>query len=281
MWIIAAVVTMLCFGTNNFIFKATSNTGLSKVHMQFFFNLTAFIIMLVYGLIKGFAAFNAVTILLGVLIGILNANGNIQMSKAFEKGPGSITSPLISTNTVIPILSAALIFHEHITLLQWIGIIVMLASAAVIQYTPGKGSGSVKIDYKPWMVHVLLSIGSLGVLGVLMMTSSHLQIDSINTLVCMYSGGATYLIINSFIKKEQWQPTELKLGTLIGFISVVGYSSYFFAINTGIASIVFPIVSLSCLVVVIGSCWLYKERLKAYQIIGVLSALFGIVLTKI
>ena len=55
-----------------------------------------------------------------------------------------------------------------------------------------------KIDYKPWMFHVLLSIGSFGVLGVLMKTSSHLHIDSINTLVCMYAGGATYLIINSF-----------------------------------------------------------------------------------
>ena len=120
------------------IFKATSGTGISKIHMQFFFYLTAFLIMVGYGLVKGFATFNGLTIVLGAIIGILNANGNLQMSKAFEKGPGSLTSPLISTNTVIPILSAALIFHEHITLIQWIGIIVMLASAAVIQYAPGK-----------------------------------------------------------------------------------------------------------------------------------------------
>ncbi|SOC43214.1 DMT family transporter [Ureibacillus acetophenoni] len=279
MWLIAAVVTMLCFGINNFIFKATSGSGLSKVHMQFFFNLTAFLIMLGFGLIEGFAAFNALTIFLGAIIGILNANGNIQMSKAFEKGPGSITSPLISTNTIIPILSAALIFHEHITLIQWLGIIVMLASAAVIQYTPGKGG--VKIDYKPWMFHILLSIGSFGVLGVLMKTSSQLHIDSVNTLVCMYAGGAGYLIINSLLTKENWQPNELKFGLVIGCISTVGYSSYFFALNTGVASIVFPIVSLSCLVVVIGSCWMYKERLKMYQVVGVITALLGIVLTKI
>ena len=279
MWIVAAVVTMLCFGINNMIFKATSGTGISKIHMQFFFYLTAFLIMFGYGIVEGFESFNGLTVVLGGIIGILNANGNIQMSKAFEKGPASLTSPLISTNTVIPILSAALIFHEHITLIQWLGIIVMLASAAVIQYVPG--NGGVKIDYKPWMFHVLLSIGSFGVLGVLMKTSSQLNIDSINTLVCMYAGGATYLIINSLITKEKWQPTELKLGAIIGCFSVVGYSSYFFALNTGVASIVFPIVSLSCLVVVLGSCWLYKERLKMYQVIGVFSALVGIVITKI
>ncbi|WP_394234873.1 EamA family transporter [Niallia oryzisoli] len=278
MWIIAAVVTMLCFGINNTIFKVTSGKGLSKVHMQFFFYLVAFLLMLGYGIVVGFAAFNGITIVLGAIIGILNANGNIQMSKAFEKGPASLTSPLISMNTVIPILSAALIFHEHITLIQWVGIIIMLASAAVIQYVPGSG---IRVDYKPWMYRVLLSIGSFGVLGVLMKTSSHLNIDSINTLVSMYGGGAAYLILNSFIMKEKWQPTELKFGTIIGFISVIGYSSYFFALETGVASIVFPIVSLSCLVVVLSSCWVYKERLKRYQVIGVISALVGIVLTKI
>jgi len=278
MWIIAAVLTMLCFGINNMIFKVTSGKGLSKVHMQFFFYLVAFLLMLGYGIVVGFASFNGLTIVLGAIIGILNANGNIQMSKAFEKGPASLTSPLISTNTLIPILSAALIFHEHISLIQWMGIMIMLASAAVIQYVPGNG---VKIDYKPWMYRVLLSIGSFGVLGVLMKTSSHLHIDSINTLFCMYGGGAAYLIINSLIMKEKWQQPELKFGTIIGCFSVIGYSSYFFALETGVASIVFPIVSLSCLVVVLSSCWLYKERLKKYQVIGVISALVGIVLTKV
>ncbi|MFP3500016.1 EamA family transporter, partial [Pseudomonas sp. SIMBA_059] len=62
---------------------------------------------------------------------------------------------------------------------------------------------------------------------------------------------------------------------------VVGYSSYFFALKTGVASIVFPIVSLSCLVVVLGSCLLFKEKLRNYQIIGILTAVAGIVLTKI
>ncbi|RUL50762.1 DMT family transporter [Lysinibacillus antri] len=278
MWIVAAMVTMFCFGINNMIFKITSGKGLSKVHMQFFFYLIALLLMLGYGMVIGLASFNLLTIVLGAIVGILNTNGNIQMSKAFEKGPASITSPLISTNTVIPILSAALIFHEHITLLQWVGIIVMLASAAVIQYVP---NSDVLIDYKPWMYRVLLAIVSLGVLGVLMKVSSNLHINSVNMLICMYAGGAVYLMINSILLKEKWQRKELRLGAIIGCFSVVGYSSYFFALDTGVASIVFPIVSLSCLVVVLGSCWFYKEKLKMYQVVGVISALVGIVLTKI
>lgn len=279
MWLFAAIVTMLCFGINNMIFKLTAGKGLSKVHMQFFFYLIAFLLMGSYGLSVGLAPFNWLTIILGAMIGILNANGNIQMSKAFEKGPASLTSPIISMNTIIPIGSAAILFHEHITLIQWIGIVIMLASAVVIQYMPS--SHKTMIDYKPWMFRILLSLLSFGVLGVLMKTSAYLHIDSVNILISMYGGGAIYLLVNSFVMKEAWLKKELQFGAMIGCISVIGYSSYFFALETGIASIVFPVVSLSSLVVVLGSCWIYKERLMNYQIIGIVTAICGIVLTKI
>lgn len=278
MWVLAALITMVCFGTNNIIFKWSTGKGLSKVHIQFYFYLVAFLVTFGYGLIIGIHDLNLLTIVLGALIGVLNANGNIQMSKAFEKGPASLTSPLVSVNTVIPILSAALIFHEQITLLQWIGILVMLGSAVVIQYSP---STNVNVDYVPWLLSIGFAIVSFGSLGILMKTSSYLHIDSLNTLIFMYGGGCLYLAINSLIVKEDWHRVEAKTGTIVGLFSILGYSSYFFALNTGIASIVFPIVSLSCLVVVLGGCWLFKEKLKTYQLIGVLTAILGIVFTKI
>lgn len=278
MWIIAALVTMFCFGTNNMIFKWSTGKGLSKVHIQLIFYVVAFILSIFYGTMKGIHDLNFITILIGAIIGILNANGNIQMSKAFEKGPASLTSPLISANTIIPILSAAIIFNEHITMLQWLGIIIMIASAVLIQYTP---SSNVNTNYLPWMIRIALAILSFGILGVLMKTSSYLHIDSLNTLICMYGGGAIYLSINSFLAKENWHKVEVKTGAVVGLISVFGYSSYFFALNTGTASIVFPIVSLSCLVVVLGGFLFFHEKLKPYQIIGVLTAVLGIVFTKI
>lgn len=278
MWIIAAFVTMLSFGTNNIIFKWSTANGYSKVHIQFYFYLVAFILTAFYGVVIGVHNLDIITIVLGVMIGILNANGNIQMSKAFEKGPASLTSPLISVNTIIPILSAALIFNEHISIIQWIGIVIMLCSAVIIQYTPQVEEN---IQYLPWLSRILLAILSFGILGILMKTSTYLHINSLNTLICMYGGGALYLGINSLFLKENWRKTEAKTGSIVGLLSVLGYSSYFFALNTGTASIVFPIVSLSCLVVVLGGCWIFKEKLQNYQIIAVFTAILGIVLTKV
>jgi drug/metabolite transporter (DMT)-like permease len=278
MWIGAAFLTTVSFGTNNTIFKWSTGNGLSKVHIQFFFYFVAFLLTLGYALLTGPLHMNVMTIILGSLIGILNANGNIQMSKAFEKGPASLTSPIIGTNVFLPILSAAIIFHEHVTILQWVGIIIMLSSAVVIQYAPNSNSGQ---NYLPWVFRIVLAILSFGILGILMKTTSYLHIDSLNTLIAMYGGGSVYLAVCSVIGKDRWKRSEVSVGAIVGLISVIGYSSYFYALETGTASIVFPIVSLNCLVVVFAGYWFFKEKLKLYQIIGVFSALLGIVFTKL
>ncbi|MBT2734209.1 DMT family transporter [Bacillus sp. ISL-7] len=278
MWIAAAFITMVCFGTNNTIFKWSSEKKVSKVHIQFFFYFVAFLLTLGFAFVNGTVHLNLITILLGAFIGILNANGNIQMSKAFEKGPASLTSPLVGTNTIVPIVCAGVLFHEHITVIQWVGIIIMLGSAMAIQYSSGNNRG---INYFPWMIRVGLAIFSFGLLGVLMKTTSYLQINSLDILIAMYGGGSVYLAICSILKKEKWQRSEANVGSIVGLISILGYSSYFYALNSGTASIVFPIVSLNCLVVVLAGFLLFKEKLKRYQVIGVCTALLGIIFTKI
>lgn len=278
MWIAAAFVTMVCFGTNNTIFKWSTQRKVSKVHIQFYFYFVAFLLTFGFAIVVGTVHLNLITILLGAFIGILNANGNIQMSMAFEKGPASLTSPLVGTNTIFPILCAGVVFHEHISLIQWVGILIMLGSAMAIQYSSdNKG----RINYYPWMMRVGLAIFSFGLLGILMKTSSYLQINSLDILIAMYGGGSIYLAICSMYKKEKWQRSEANVGSIVGLISILGYSSYFYALKTGTASIVFPIVSLNCLVVVLAGVLLYKEKLKRYQLIGVLTALLGIIFTKI
>ncbi|PLS15719.1 EamA family transporter [Bacillus sp. M6-12] len=281
MWVLAALTTSIGFGINNAIFKWSTSDGktYSKLHIQFFFYLAAFLLTAGYGTFSGRVHLSLVSVLLGALIGILNANGNIQMSMAFEKGPASLTAPLIAANAVFPILTAALFFHENITGLQLIGIVCMLGAALVIQYTPK--SKQLSKNYLPWMLRVLFAILSFGILGVMMKTTSYLHLNSMDVLTSMYGGGGLYLGVRMAFEKNKISSPEVKIGTCVGMISILSYSCYFYALNTGMASIVFPIVSLNCLVVVLAGCYLYKESLKAYQIIGIATALLGIVLTKI
>ncbi|WP_047150342.1 DMT family transporter [Aneurinibacillus tyrosinisolvens] len=276
MWLLAALTTAVCFGVNNTIFKWSTGRGMSKVNIQFFFYLTAFLLTLIYGLAVHALQPNIVSILLGAAIGVLNANGNIQMARAFEKGPASLTSPLIAANAIFPVLAAGVIFHEQIPFLHWTGILCMLGSVVVIQYTPG-GAGT--SEYAPWIVRIILAVLSFGILGVLMKSSSYLHIGSMDMLVAMYGGGGLYLAAG--LRKQKPDRNEARIGACVGMLSIIGFSCYFYALQSGVASIVFPVVSLNCLVVILAGCYLFKERLKLYQLFGICTALLGLVLTKV
>lgn len=278
MWLAAALTTALCFGMNNTIFKWSNSRGLSKVNIQFFFYFIAFLLTLTYGVSKQAFQTNWLSLVLGTMVGILNANGNIQMARAFEKGPASLTSPLIAANAIFPVLAAGLIFQEQISFLHWLGIFCMMGSVVVIQYTPG-GTGGGSTQYGPWIARVLLAVVSFGLLGILMKGSSMLHIHSLDMLVAMYGGGSLYLF--AWLERGKIRRGEVQVGALVGVLSVIGYSCYFYALQTGIASIVFPVVSLNCLVVILAGCYMFKERLKLYQICGICTALIGLVLTKI
>ncbi|WP_153945022.1 DMT family transporter, partial [Acinetobacter baumannii] len=121
---------------------------------------------------------------------------------------------------------------------------------------------------------------SFGILGILMKQSSHLHMSSMDMLLAMYGAGSLYLAVLG-LGRESIQPREVKIGSLVGILSVAGFSCYFYALQTGIASIVFPVVSLNCLVVIIMGCYMFKEKLRPYQVYGICTALLGLVLTKI
>lgn len=276
MWLAAAVLTAVCFGINNTLFKWSTRYSLSKQHIQFYFYVVAFSIMMLYGWMTKSLHPSVASVVLGALIGICNATGNMQMSDAFEKGPASLTAPLIAVNAIFPVLAAGIIFGEHIPLLHWIGILCMLCSAAIIQYTP-----KVKENYQyiPWLIHIGMAIVSFGAVGILMKWCSVSGIGSLDLLTAMYGGGGVYLFW--ICRKTAAQKREFRIGATVALFSVIGFSCYFYALNQGVASIVFPIVSLNCLVVVVLGCFLFKERLKSYQLIGIATALFGLILTKL
>jgi drug/metabolite transporter (DMT)-like permease len=276
MWFFSALTTAACFGVNNTIFKWSTSRGLSKINIQFFFYFVAFLLTISYGVAMKALHLNITSLLLGSMIGILNANGNIQMARAFEKGPASLTSPLVASNAIFPVLAAGVIFGEQIPFLHWLGIFCMMGSAVVIQYKPGSKNDA---DYLPWIARVVFAFFSFGLLGVLMKQSSYLHIGSLDMLVAMYGGGSLYLLI--WLGRERIVMQEAKIGGLVGILSVVGYSCYFYALQTGVASIVFPVVSLNCLVVVLMGYYFFKEKIRLYQVCGIFTALLGLVLTKI
>lgn len=276
MWLAAALITALCFGTNNTLFKWGVTQRLSSTAIQFFFNLSAFFILLVFGLVTRSLHAVPLAMLLGALIGSLNVAGNIHMTRAYENGPASLIAPLVAGNTMIPVLAAALLFRESIAPLHWVGILLIFGSVVAMQYKP---SGESAVGSGPWLGRVILSMLCFGAVGTLMKAASYWDLQSMDVLVALYAGGVLFTAPR--IRRDWFKPLAIRAGAVAGLLSSIGYASYFYAVDTGIASIVFPVISLNCLVVMAGGYFLFAERLKRYQLVGVFTAILGLVLTRI
>lgn len=279
-WLLAALGTAFCFGISNTLFKWGATKNLSKVCIQFFFHAIAFVIVLSVAIIRDDFHPTLITASIGVLIGICNANGNLQMTRAFEKGPASITSTLIAMNAVVVILATAIFFPESIPMLHWFGIALMLGAAMVVQMRP---SQQVRIEYGPWLSRCAFALLSVGSVGFLMKVATNEHVDFFNMLVAMYAGGLFFLgvLVRKELPEIAKRRLEIRTGLVVGFTSTIGYTCYLYALKTGPASVVFPVISLNCIVVMIAGLLIFKERLRFHQLLGMVVALCGLVLTKI
>lgn len=276
MWLPAALLTALCFGTNNTLFKWGLTRHMPTAAVQFLFNATAFCLLLGLGIATRSLHAIPLALVMGAVMGCLNATGNIEMTLAYEDGPASLVSPLVAGNTVIAVLASAVLFHEAIEPVHWVGILLIFGSVVAMQYRPSQEG---QVESGPWLRRVLLAMLFFGAVGTLMKTATYLEFQPLDVLVALYAGGALSLLPQA--RRSWFQLRTVETGAVTGCLSVIGYVCYFYALDHGVASIVFPVVSLNCLVVMAGGYFLFAERLKRHQLIGVATALLGLVLTRI
>jgi uncharacterized membrane protein len=129
-----------------------------------------------------------------------------------------------------------------------------------------------------WLVFAFLTVGLWGVWGALAGISA--QRGFPETLV--YCVWAVTMIVPAVIvmQREKWKldrdPRSILYGLLIGLTGAGGQMILFYAVTTGPAYLIFPIISLSPLATILMSFVLLKERTTKIGALGVVLALIAL-----
>ena len=107
--------------------KYTLHTSGNMASM-FVFNAISSLVAAVVLLLWGVSAPSAFTLWLGILFGIITALQALALLWALQIGPMSYTSVIGSFSTLVTAVSGVLFFDESITVLQAVGIAIMLCS---------------------------------------------------------------------------------------------------------------------------------------------------------
>lgn len=144
--------------------------------------------------------------------------------------------------------------------------------------TPATSPITPAVTSRRWLLFAFLTVGLWGVWGAFAGISA--QRGFPETLV--YCVWAVTMILPAVVvmQREKWRldrdPKSILFGLLIGLTGAGGQMILFYAVTTGPAYLIFPIISLSPLITILLSLLLLKERTSRLGALGVALALVAL-----
>ena len=250
--------------------------------------LSSFAALVVLILWNGAFQASLFTLLLGIVFGAVTVTQQIFSMKAMETGPWSYTSVITSLSTIIPTLSGVLLFHETISPVQIIGIVLMLACILLsADLKAEKGSASFK-----WILYcavLFISTGAIGVLQKLHQSTPH-KGELGEFLIISFSIPCLYLALCTarLVSREKEERAHLRALLSVLPIVLMAVSGIAVAVNNRLnlllsglldSSIMFPVVNGGGLILTTLSATLFfKERLTKKQWVGMVIGLTAVIL---
>ena len=224
---------------------------------------------------------SAFTIWAGAVFGVVTMTSTLCYLRALTLGPWGYTTVIYSLSTIIPAFSGALFWNEKLSVLQWIGIVLMCVSIilSVERKNDGKKGGA------KWLFFSLLSSVAMGLIGVLQKVhQSSAYKEELNAfLVIAFAAlavvaGVATLAVKSKRGQEIFSLAKQRTGWQWKTVVLLLFSGIGVALNNVInlylsgvvdSAIFFPIVNGSELIfTTVLAFALYKERLTKTQVLG-------------
>lgn len=286
MWLISAIFSAVFAGLTSILAKCgikKTNSDLATAIRTVVVLIFSIIMVLIVGSLNTLKEVGLTSLIFLVLSGLATGASWICYFKALSIGDVNKVVPIDKSSTVLTVLLAIICFSETNNLaFKLIGAFIL---AVGILLMVERKKTEQKTESKSYIIYAILSaifasltsiLAKVGVLGV----ESNLA-TAIRTVVVLIMA---WLIV--FIKGEHKSIKTLDKKEFI-FICVSGvftgasWLCYYYAIQTGIVSVVVPIDKLSIIVSVVFSYIVFKEKLSKRAFIGLVLMVLATLLMTI
>jgi drug/metabolite transporter (DMT)-like permease len=182
------------------------------------------------------------SILIGLLIGLLGAGGQVVLFQALRTGPAYLIFPIISLSPVVTILMSWLLLKERTSRRGWVGIFAALAAIPLLSYSGNRQEAAGAL----WFVLALLVFFAWGVQAwALKFANETMKAESIFFYMTV-SGLLVVpaaLVMTDFGQAINWGPRGPYLAAVIQSLNSVGALCLVYAFRYGKAIIVSPLTN--------------------------------------
>lgn len=238
-----------------------------------------FIIFLCVGDFNDIKEINTSTLIFIISSGITTSLLWLSYFKALQLGDVNKVAPIDKTSTVLTLILSAIFLGEKITSIKIISIVLILLGTIMMIVKNNEKSNN------KWIIYAVLTaiftslatiLGKIGIKDIEFTLG--ITIRTLVVFIIIW----TVVILNrkiyqiKKIRKKCWLFLSLS-----GITTGISWFFYFKALQTGEASIVFPIEKLSIVVTIIFSSIILKEKLNLKSIIGLIILVVGTVILLI
>ncbi|HSR17724.1 MAG TPA: DMT family transporter [Ignavibacteriaceae bacterium] len=222
------------------------------------------------------------SIILGCIIGLTGAGGQLILFQALRTGPAYLVFPFISLSPVVTIILSYFFLKERASKRGWIGIALALAAIILISYQPTGNSGGSGFL---WIILSLIVFLAWGFQAFVMRFANQTMKAESIFFYMMITGLLLIpfaLMMTDFNQNINWGISGPYLAALIQILNSIGALTIVYAFKYGKAIIVSPMTNaVAPVITIIISLLIYQVLPHPLIIMGMVLALISIFLMAI
>jgi len=186
------------------------------------------------------------SILLGSLIGLTGAGGQMLLFHAVHTGPTYLIFPIIALSPVITIALSMLFLKERVTKVGALGVVLALLALPLFNFSPGGAAGVSGLQGVSWFLYALIILLAWGVQAYFMRLANG-SMDAENIFLYMTLTGLLLIPVALWMTdfstriEYGWQGPGLAAITQI--LNAVGALTLVYAFRYGRALVVAPLAN--------------------------------------
>jgi drug/metabolite transporter (DMT)-like permease len=219
------------------------------------------------------------SVLLGLVVGLFGAGGQLLLFEALRDGPAYIVFPFIGLYPVLTIVLSIIFLKEKAGKKQWLGIIIALIAALFIAYQkPGDTAAKGSL----WLI-LSICVFVLWAVQSFIMKYSNITMKAESIFFYMMAGAVLLIpvayFMTDFSQEINWSFKGPYLAAIIQVLNSIGALTLVYALRYGKAIVIVPMVGVSPrLITIVLSLIIYSVFPGPVLSIGLVLAIIAIIL---
>jgi len=279
-WLLFALITTVSWGVWGAFIEIPEKAGFPATLGYIVWALTMIPCSVVaLAIIKWKLETDLRSIMLGLVVGLFGAGGQLLLFEALRDGPAYIVFPFIGLYPVLTIALSIIFLKEKAGKKQWLGIGIALLAGLFIAYKePGESAAQGSL----WLI---LSIGVFILWAVqsFIMKYSNITMKAESIFFYMMLGAVLLIpvayFMTDFSQEINWSFKGPYLAAMIHVLNSIGALTLVYALRYGKAIVIVPMVGVSPrLITIVVSLAIYSVLPGPVLSIGLVLAIIAIIL---